>query len=241
MQSLTSWELPHLGGPQPIVPHRAQAEIVLWCAEIALPLVDAPTRVELTNLLAAVRAPGFATDPRRDEVIGALRRLEPNRQLLDYDPLLPAGLAAATARRIANRSWRNAQRGAIQAIGYTVHALARARNTKVEISPEAFIDALDDKLVRAEWAGLADRTLTSRRSHGDAGARLDAVLYRAGDEKGDGVVWVARLNAGAGKTIAALVRRRGFHYAEGTPSDALVIVPDEYMASATAAVFGSQA
>ncbi len=244
-QSLTTWELPHLGGPQPLVPRRAQAELVLWCAETVAPLIALlSARTELIDLIGAARAPGFATDPARNEVVRRMRALEPRAQILTYDdPLLIAGVAAAAASRIATHSWRNAQRTAIQAVVYTTRILLRARNQKQRgvMTPEAFIDALDAKLVRAEWAGLADRTLTSRRLHGEAGARLDSVLYRAGDEKGDGVVWVARLKASAGTTIAALVRRRGFHYAEGTPSDALVIVPDEYMASATAAVFAPQA
>jgi len=239
-QSLLTSELPHLGGPQPTVPRSAQAEIVYWCAETVAPLVITKRREHLIDLLREVRAPSFASasDTMREEVLASLRVLDPTGGYFmseDHSPLRLAGLVAIAAARTTPK-WRNAPRTALRAITWTARILTRMRDQGA-MAPEAFPDALDDKLMRAEWMAFADRTMTSRRLYGNAGARLETLVYRGGDEKGDGVVWVASLESTAGPTWGVLVRRRGFHFAEGAPGEALAIVPDEYFESAGAAVF----
>jgi hypothetical protein len=231
-QSLTTWNLPHLGGPQPTVPRRVQAELVLWCAELMAPFMGAQ-RERFVALLAEVRDP---LRPDWQNSLAELRRFE-DRAVPD-DPRTLAGLAAIAAKRIVTRSLRNAHRTAIEAVDRTVRVLRAAPEVGV-MTAEAFIDALDDRLLRAEWSAFADRTQRMRELHAEAGARLDALLYRAGDDKGDGVVWVARVKSAPAPSIAALVRHHGFQYAEGTPDAALAIVPDAYLASAAAAVLPS--
>jgi hypothetical protein len=241
--SLTRWEPPHLGGPQPVVSRRAQVEIVLWCAELAASRLAPAVRQPLLKLLAAVREPTFTerTESEKRAVIAALRALEP-ATAADTDPLRLAGLASVATRRLVTRAWRNAHRTTLEAVTLTTRILARASEPRA-MPPEVFVDALDERLMRAEWVGFADRTQTARRLYGNAGSRLDTLLFRAGDDKGDGAVWVARLKSNgegstAGRSIAALVRNRGFQFAEGTPNDALAIVPDEYLEAAADAVLG---
>jgi hypothetical protein len=107
-------------------------------------------------------------------------------------------------------------------------------NRRKTFAPEEFLDELDDKLMRAELAACV------RRRSADAATRLDALVYRGGDAKGDTVVWVARLAPRSPDTAwGGLVRNSGFHWGEGTASDALAIVPDDHFERATAAVFGA--
>ncbi len=240
--SLITMEPPHLGGAQPVVPRRMQAELVFWCADTLAPLLPSAQRARLVTLLTEVRSEGFARAKadKQAEIVAALRSQDPSRGVVssaEASPLRIAGFVAdAASPRLGGR---NTPRSAWRAVAFTTQTLSRNRDKGV-LAPEEFVDALDVKLLRAEWVAYADRTRTSRRSYDNAGARLEALVYRAADDTRENVVWVAKLKPGTEARSgpwAVLVRRRGFHFAEGSPGDALAIVPDEYFESAAAVLF----
>jgi hypothetical protein len=217
----------HMGGPQPMVPRSAQHEIVLWCAETALPYVRPSDRERLALVLRDVRASGGLDAQGR---IQLQRALDDVARVPEEDPLRFAGLVSAVLKR-EHISARNTVRTARAAVTRMVRLLEL-----YHVSPLPFLHALDERLLRAELIGCAKRYCR------DIDERLERVVHRGGDGKGDPVVWIARLRprpGAPGPCWGALARRVGFHWSEGTRGDALAIVPDDHLEAATAAAFAS--
>jgi hypothetical protein len=217
----------HLGGPPPVVPRRGQAVLPLWCAEIVQPLVARARAGPYQQALGLARK---VVETRSADALASAREV---RAALGRDPADPAsmaGLAVAGAAHVAG-DLRNATRAARVAAQRMVHLLEGPRRPGLP-SPREFLEALDERLLLLEVrAGVA------RRSRA-AAERITAIVYRssttaggAGAPPASTTVILVRL----GDAWGTLVRRSGFHWAEGDRQHALALVPDEQFAAAVEA------
>jgi len=220
----------HLGGPQPVVPRSAQSEIVLWCADTVLPYVSSTQRGRYGHLLLEAQSADTLTLEARRALGRSLDELA--SVTAQTSALRLAGLVSTIVQR-DRLTPRNAVRTARAAVARAVGVLQM-----FDVAPDAFLEALDARLLRTELVTFAKRRCR------DINERLETIVHRAGDAKGDTVVWAFRLRPRAeapGATWGALVRNVGFHWIEGTRADALAIIPDEHLEAATAAAFADDA
>jgi len=197
-------ELVHLGGPVPVVPRRAQAEIALWCAAQLAPLLEGERADPYRELLTVVRNDVTQWTTQRVRVI---RNAFPPGD----DAETMAQIAAASAQHLRS-DVRNASRSARAAARLLARVVSGRR---LALKPAAYLRSLDERLMRSELeAGVRKRTKEV--------PQIRRIVYR-----GDGVV-VAQLETAWG----SLVRRHGFHWTAGDIDEVLAVVPDDHFEAA---------
>jgi hypothetical protein len=208
-QELGPW---HLGGPQPIAPRRAQAEMALLGAS------RAPAAGDDNRILAAAQI--YLFGGRSDEAEEQLRMLCRRRE--GSTPALLAGVAVLST----TKGMRNVGRAATAALRTTAFRLGKwpALEMAVEV---------DEGLQKAEIEGFLRRRKIA--------TKIERVAYRGGDAKGDPVVWLVRTAATESEASAwgTLVRHAGLHWTEGTRDAALAAIPDTHLEAAARAVLGT--
>ncbi|MGZ3455044.1 MAG: hypothetical protein ACXVEF_35905 [Polyangiales bacterium] len=216
-------EVPHLGGPIPVVTRRAQAEVVAWCAEMIAPLIDAPRLPHYREVLSRVER--YRNEPTQELLEHARAALHAiARPIPEEDPAIMARFALLAAQHIV-RDLRNASRVARIAVRRTV--LFSVATPRPELPrPAAFLRALDDRLLRAELeAGIRRRVKEP--------PPILRIIHRAADERGRPTVWLAEIEGGWG----SLVRRHGFHWTTGSLDEVVAVVPDEHFEAAANAAY----
>jgi hypothetical protein len=208
----------HLDGPPPLLGAREQVQVALWAAEQLNP---APASVPAL-ILETIREL-LAGRVGASQVMTADRILSTNRWQAD-EPQIVVAMAGAAARHLLRRP-RNTARAARAAISHAVRLVERG-------GARAFLEGLDEAILRAEFAMLC------RRHGGADAADLLQVVYRAGGPTMNLDVHVSTL---AGDRVGAFVRLGGrLAWEEGTRDDILAAVPDDHFPSVTHALFRSR-
>lgn len=221
----------HLGGPAPILPRRSHVRIARWCAGLVAPFVHSSMAPLVAHLLMRVDSLqlGWSSE-RADSLARAIEAIEVealNLRIPD-EATEVALLSTQLAWRVSRSQLRHVMRATRRVTANTAKVLVSRAPRESNLGME-FVAALDDQLLRAEldWA--------ARGRVPDLGDRLAAIRFRRADSSGTPCLWVVRLRDGHG----ALVRERGFHWAEGPVDVVLAIVPAKHREDAARAISSS--
>ncbi len=192
---------PHLGGPLPVLPTRAQVDIGFHLARVVRP----PDPAAFDELIA---------DAHRALDAGSARALDAATKRSTKDPGAIA-VAKLVGRGVVNHL--NAGPSARDSIGTCV-ANAAAAAVALVADPRAFLAALDADIVRAE--------LVARLAERDLAPAIERVVARPAGARGLGCV-VASLADGTYGLWAKLKNRWEWH--AGDRASVFATVPDAYM------------
>lgn len=218
----------HLDGPQPLIPRRHQVGLAGWCAEQLLPLITGyPTRGAVESCLFLIRriADAGLEEGETNAAVAELARATAYNA--PADPTSVVGLAAAAAGHVLRKKPRNIPRIVRVAVIRTMMILDRPKTEGLPTS-KAFLIAFDKEMLHAEFTSVV------RRYAASAAARLQAVVYRGGDDHGGGAVWLVHLD-----TTYGLLARLGprLKWFEGSRDEVLATVPSAHFEAAIDAAF----
>jgi len=216
---LDPWLPPHLGGPVPRVPKRAQAELAVWAAEQILDQLSEEDQqvLRLCRRLLAGECPEgeFEEGGRvrsairrgyRARVAGVPREVRSKPWMRFETPADVVGCALGACLK-APGSWRTAGKAAAKAVHFAARLLSSDEERLL------LLDELDQRLMVHEVQPLLLRR---------ASTLVRAVRFRAPSRGGFCGLWVVELQ----RTWGTLYRKRGLQFVEGTFDDALATVPD---------------
>jgi len=219
---------PHLEGPVEL-PRRDIAALAMLCARHVEPLLRKQDNWPTTQSLLEVceRCVAGGGTPEDFEKVEKVRWPERPPSQSPADDVVT--LAAIATRHSRHQAGRHSIRLARGAVTRTMNLLAPRSSSAPSEPGTRFLSELQEWLVTREILAKVRRDISAEW-------RLLKPLFRAVDEQGRGIVWIARVN----HRYWALVRQGAPVRAEGDANDVLAIVPDPLLARAADAVLGAK-
>ncbi len=232
---------PHLGGPNPVCPAAATVEIAIWVGELALATafpeehesIEAALQLARDAVATEAHRGRRATDGRDDEL---LQRLEAavsratKRKKKKTSPALRIGRQAAAAAAAFLRGKNDIVWVHPRASAARIVPVLRQADSPALPTVQAFLEALDQRIVCAEMATVALRNVKARAKPPPRDLAIARVLYRGPE------VFLGQLPSGAHALVAK--QGRSWTWTEGSAAHVLACVPDAQFAEATAATVG---